>query len=382
MSPEKTILIFSDWFVPAYKAGGPVQSVYNLALLLSRHYNIRVVCRDRDLNSSVPFDGIEPGKWLYMDERIQVLYLNATETGIGYIKSLVEENKSNILYINGIYSFKFSFLPAFFASYFGIKSTFISVRGMLHKSALSVKPFKKQIFLAFARGFGLYKNCTLLGSDAAEAAEIKSALGNVRIKIAPNIPMQAVDAKPGSRQFKGSGGKISFLFLGRIAPEKNSVNALKGLCDSGVKCHAEFCGTLYNDAYSKLFTDMLNTVPAGVSAGLLPELPHSQISGLFARHDVLLLPSKGENFGHAIFEAMLHGIPVIIGNNTPWKGIETMKAGIEVNPDDTDAIAGAVRFFDAMSPDTYNDWSNSARRYALDYLDANNFEEIYRNLFS
>ena len=72
----KTILIFTDWYIPGYKAGGPVQSIYNLTQLLSKYFIVRIVTTNKDLNSSEPYPGIEPNTWIMLDNNQFVLYLN------------------------------------------------------------------------------------------------------------------------------------------------------------------------------------------------------------------------------------------------------------------------------------------------------------------
>jgi hypothetical protein len=47
----------------------------------------------------------------------------------------------------------------------------------------------------------------------------------------------------------------------------------------------------------------------------LPYLPKSELRSLFARHDVLVMPSLGDSFGFVTIEAMASGLPVITSQN-------------------------------------------------------------------
>ena len=49
MPEKKKILIFIDWFLPGYKAGGPIQSVVNLINHLGHEYDFDVVTSNKDL---------------------------------------------------------------------------------------------------------------------------------------------------------------------------------------------------------------------------------------------------------------------------------------------------------------------------------------------
>ena len=54
--PKKIrILIFIDWFLPAYKAGGPIRSIANLVDNLHADFDFYIVTGDRDLGDKNPF---------------------------------------------------------------------------------------------------------------------------------------------------------------------------------------------------------------------------------------------------------------------------------------------------------------------------------------
>jgi glycosyltransferase involved in cell wall biosynthesis len=58
--------------------------------------------------------------------------------------------------------------------------------------------------------------------------------------------------------------------------------------------------------------------------------------------DLFVMPSNFENFGNAIVEAMLCGVPVITTTGTPWKALPAEGAGWCVEPT-SDALAAALR---------------------------------------
>jgi glycosyltransferase involved in cell wall biosynthesis len=380
MEKRKDILIFTDWFYPGFKAGGPVQSVYNLVVFLSEYYKIKVVTRNTDLNDELAYENIEPNIWIQLDKNIEVLYISKDQLSFNNIKSLVKLNKDNYILINGLFSFKFSILPSYFSLIYNCKSVFLAVRGMLHRSALSVKPFKKQLFLAFARGFGLFKNITLLASSEKESDEIKISIRDAKIKLAPNLPCPLI--KPmcnGKNDVK----VLHLLYLGRIAPEKNTLALLKALNELKRPCKLTIAGQGYKGTqYYSEFENELKNLNSLVELNLLGNVKRQDLKSVILSSDVMILPSLGENFGHSIFESFAHSKPVIIGNNTPWNNLEYMKAGIEVVPTNIDQLKNAIIHFMDLPNEEFIQWQEAAYNTAKSYIENNNFKEVYLNIFS
>ena len=46
------ILILVDYFVPGFKAGGPIQSIRYIVDHLNKEFDLRIVTRDRDMGDS------------------------------------------------------------------------------------------------------------------------------------------------------------------------------------------------------------------------------------------------------------------------------------------------------------------------------------------
>ena len=46
------VLVAIDWYLPAYRAGGPIRSIANLVAALGDEIDFRIVCGNRDLGES------------------------------------------------------------------------------------------------------------------------------------------------------------------------------------------------------------------------------------------------------------------------------------------------------------------------------------------
>jgi glycosyltransferase involved in cell wall biosynthesis len=111
------------------------------------------------------------------------------------------------------------------------------------------------------------------------------------------------------------------------------------------------------------------------------DLPHAKIKPLLEKAHLFVLPTEGENFGHAIFEALAVGCPVLISDQTPWRNLESKKAGIDLPLSDLSGFTKAIQTFVDMGDDEWQEYRNGALALARDY--ENNLEAVsqYKQLF-
>ena len=57
------ILITCDYYLPGWKAGGPIRSLSALVEYLGDEFQFKVITRDRDFGDSKPYAGVEINKW-------------------------------------------------------------------------------------------------------------------------------------------------------------------------------------------------------------------------------------------------------------------------------------------------------------------------------
>ncbi|GIU70081.1 MAG: hypothetical protein KatS3mg002_1317 [Candidatus Woesearchaeota archaeon] len=72
---NRKILIFIDWYIPAYKAGGPVKSIANLIALLKHKVDFYIITGDRDEGDIIPFSNLVFNKW-HSNDGYKVIYLS------------------------------------------------------------------------------------------------------------------------------------------------------------------------------------------------------------------------------------------------------------------------------------------------------------------
>ena len=77
---------------------------------------------------------------------------------------------------------------------------------------------------------------------------------------------------------------------------------------------------------------LIGELGCGESVVFAGELNDAQKWEALAAADLFVMPSDFENFGNAIVEAMMSGLPVITTTGTPWKDLPALGVGWCVEP--------------------------------------------------
>ena len=109
------------------------------------------------------------------------------------------------------------------------------------------------------------------------------------------------------------------------------------------------------------------------------EIAPDFVAEVLAQQHVFIMPSKSENFGHAIAESLSVGKPVITSNNTPWNNLEQNNAGI--NAADVLSIAKAISFFAELNQCDYNGFVTGSKLYSIQNNKTAEKIKAYRKLF-
>lgn len=374
MKPK--ILIYTDWFPPAYKAGGPVQSIYQLTQVLKHTFDIYVLTTTEDLNSTIEDQLATKNSFVKVDG-IQVNYLDSASRSLRTIKRINDAIKPDFTFFNGI--FKRYFHIHLLAHLIRRKTskTVISLRGMLRASAIQQKKIKKRLYLQAVKWLSSQKNVSFHCTTEEEERDMIACFGKgYRGTVIPNIPFlgQDVDNPPKSK-------RLSIVYAARIHPIKNLHLALGVLARVRVPVKLTIIGVVEDEKYWLKCQEQIKHLPEQVEVEYGGDLTHTALMQELLNYDVYFLPTQGENFGHSIFEALSAGLPVIISDQTPWKNLEAQKVGFDIPLNNEDKYVEAIEFFAQMDQETYASYAQNAMNFARNYYEKQQYEDNYKKLF-
>jgi len=375
---KKNIVVFIDWFAPGYKAGGPVRSCLNLVEHLKSEFNFYIITSDTDYGETEPYKNVVADKWNVLEEEVNVYYFSKKHISRSSIKQVLSQIKEvHRYYLNGMFSYHFSLLPL--AILKGSQDIILASRGMLASSALSLKPLKKNVFIKVLKALGFYKSVLFHATSLGEIEDIKAVIG-VRSKIyyAPNLSRSIGQTAP--ERIKGK-DNARLLFLGRISPEKNLLFALNILKNVKRRVTFDIYGAINDKAYWEQCRNCIASLPANISVSYKGIIESENVFKAIGQYDFLFLPTLGENFGHAIFESLSAGCPVIISNKTPWRNLQKNNMGWDLALDNEGEFINIIEKCSGMENENYQQMSTGARSFADSYIKTGEALELNRKLF-
>ena len=382
MRGKSSILILTDWFAPGYKAGGPIRSCLNLARALKDHFRVHVLTTDTDFKALAPYPGITSNQWTDFEPGIQVNYLSDSSLNRYQIFQEIQALSPDIVYLNSMFSIPFTIWPLWMKRTHRYRGKVIlAPRGMLHAGAMQYKTLKKRAFINVLKWLGIHKLIKFHATDGQEKQDINYFFGlKASIRVLPNLPNLTL---PPFRQVQKKPGEVKWVYISRIGPKKNLLFFLELLRKSRKKGKIQFdiIGPIEDPIYWKKCQKIIESLPIHITVSLIGELPPQSIAERLWTYHFFVLPTWGENFGHAIFEAFVAGKPVLISDQTPWHDLRDRLLGWALPLDEPESFLKAIDEALVMDTSTYHRWSEHTRQFACDYIRQTDWVEGYSTLF-
>ncbi len=342
----------------------------------------KVVTPDRDGRDEAPYPGITPDAWNRRGGA-EVLYLSPGRLSLRFLAGTIRSTPHDLIYLNSFFSFRFSCFPLLLAR-LGLverKPVVLAPRGQFSAGALEIKAPKKRLFISAAKLSGLYRGLLWQASAAGEAADIRRLWGEqARIAVAPNL-VRPVPDRENRPQPEKKPGALRIAYFSRITPKKNLDFALRSLRGLPGKVIFDICGPVGDRRYWKRCRETISTLPPNVKVVYHNDIkPEQGLDFLGGRH-LFYLPTRGENFGHAVWESLAAGCPVLISDRTPWRNLEEEGAGWDLPLEDPAAFRRILEKMLVMGAKEFTGLSRRARALSRKISSDRSRIEDNRNLF-
>lgn len=216
----------------------------------------------------------------------------------------------------------------------------------------------------------------LWATDQSEAAAIHAYVPGVRVDVFPiGLEMSETKAR---EKVKGKGKARTLLFLSRISP----IKGLDLLAEAWSRLHRQqttddrqptanhwrllIVGPDDRGYRAKIEKMFAEKCPTGSFEFRNPVYGAGK-EALLSSADAFVLPTRNENWGIAVAEAMASGLPVICTKGAPWSCLNTEQAGwwTEVS---VDGLERALRELMACSDDRLLTMGANARKWVVENL--------------
>jgi glycosyltransferase involved in cell wall biosynthesis len=355
------VLIFADYFSPGFRAGGPVKSIGGIVAALKDSYEIRIVTRIHDWRDSTPYEDVVPGRWTKVGDS-SVMYVEPGMRGVRAIGRVLRSGSYELVFLQSLFSGVFTVWPLALRWLRGFPPVpiLLAPRGELSPGALGLKAAKKRIYLLLARLVGLYRGVTWQASAEEEAHHIKSVFGSgATVRVCHNVGLLP---DRGPREARTS-GPLRILFLSRIAPKKNLDFVIRVLARCERRVRLLIVGPIGDEWYFKKCERLASEAPPSVEIVWRGAVRTHETGDYYRSNDVLFLPTRGENFGWVIPEALSAGCPVLISDQTPWRGLLGANVGWDLPLSAEAAFVDAIRALCDMSPQDHTAMTACCRRW-------------------
>ena len=366
------ILTFTGYYLPGYKGGGPIKTVKNLAIQTEEKISFKIVTSDRDLGDTTPYTEVQCGAWNNIGET-RVFYAQLGKKGYKQIYSILADESYHLVYLNSFFSIRYSFFPLLIAKALQ-KKIVLAPRGEFSGGALSIKAQKKLIFIKLYKFLRLHRGTVFQASSYYEAEDLRKVIGHsVDIQIAENIsPKEFVEILP-VRNIR----ILHMVFVSRISPMKNLLTALEILKNVKQLVTYEVYGPIEDSEYWAECKAVIKVLPTNIQVEYKGELYPDEVVSTLSKYDLFFMPTKGENYGHVIAEALCAGLPLLIADTTPWRNLLEHGIGWDLSLSNPDAFSAAIDELALMSPDEHHKMRKKVLTWAKskfsqrDAIDAN-----------
>ena len=268
MSNYKKILCVADYFAPGFLGGGPITTLVNMRKQLKDQLKISIYTRDRDLGSSVAYPNIEVNHWLDTLDG-PIYYASPNKFNANTLIKILRNKKYDLIYLNSFFSLHGSVFILLGLRLIRCRiPVLIAPRGEFSSGALSIKSFKKNFFICFARFVGLYRDVYWHASSKYEESDILQLFPKAsdRIFIAADPVIANLSETGNLLTSKKEKGRVNIVFISRITRMKNLDFLIKILSKVCAQVQLNIYGPVEDEIYWEECKRLIKNLPENIEA--------------------------------------------------------------------------------------------------------------------
>ena len=356
---NEKIIVFSRFFLPGFKAGGPIKSLKSLIDRNEFKKNkIFIITSDRDQKSKA-YKNIKLNQILIKKE-FEIIYLSKYKQNIFSFYKLIKQFNPSIIILNSFFDFNFSIKINLLNNLFFKKKVIIFSRGELLKDAINIKKIKKNVFIFLAQKFNFYNKVKFLTSSMHEKKNIKFLFKINKVKFFP-IPLNKINSI-NLRKLDYNRKNFKILFVSRIFKNKNLLFCLKILKNIKFNYVFNVAGPIEDSKYWNKC--LVYAKENKINLKYLGSLTNEKIPQLMKNSNCFLFPSEFESFGHVIFESLSNGLPVITSSNTDWHNLKLNNCGGSFELKNIHYFINELIYLNSCSKKMYSKIRRNAYKYS------------------
>jgi glycosyltransferase involved in cell wall biosynthesis len=376
MSKKRVLVVYRSYF-PSLSHLGPATAIRNLINNMSSDYDFHILTLNYEFSTDAPLFAEDVHR-----ETIGSTVVEYIPRGLPGLRILLRRLRNNFDVVDIQCAFDpLLSIPALALCWLGFANRsriFHTPHGIFMDVIMSAGPLKKKLFCRFADLIGLYRRVVHLAGSPSEENDIRR---NHRRPQNVRVVSQFVESAATRRvKRQKQPRELRIAFVGRVTVQKNLVFAIDVLRQLSAPSTLDIFGELGNDQYGQQCVEM---VEAGVGRCRVTFKGNLEKQDLFEQlslYDVLLHPTLGENFGHAIVEAMALGVPVLISDKSPWTDVAESNAGWSLPLSQPAAFVEKLQTIYEMG-DAWSAMTEGAVRYARTTFDSSWTAERYRDAY-
>ncbi|MFA4894809.1 glycosyltransferase [Microbacterium sp.] len=276
-----------------------------------------------------------------------------------------------MLHFNSFFTPHLTILPLLLlrVGFWGRPVTLLAPRGEFGDGALSRRAWKKRLYIRVFRILRLHRSVIWHSTATHETDAIRAMWGsNAQIVYRENDTLLPPTALP---PVHNDSGALRAIYLSRIVEHKGLHIVLEALRDSRSTLVFDIYGSPEDEEYAQRCEAVARSLPSNITVTFHGTIKPEGVRDVLANHDVLLMPTAGENFGHVVAEALSVSCAVVTTPKTPWTGVLQGGAGFVVDRNVEDwrvAIESLARLDPACliqlrqaAGDSYTLWASRPR---------------------